>query len=70
MEDFLEEIRAYAQAVGKEPTTVVQQATRRDDRPGHGGAAWKRWENGGECTVSTMARIRRFMSDNPPEVAA
>ena len=67
MEDFLNEIREYAAAVGKKPSTVIQQATRdADGRNGLGGMAWTRWEDGGGCTVETMARIRRFMADNPP----
>ena len=70
MEDFLDEIRVYARAVGKEPSTIVQQATRQGEKHGHGGATWKRWESGGECTVSTMERIRTFIRENPARVSA
>ncbi len=63
MDDFMQEIRDYAEAVGKKPGTVVQQAG------AGGGQTWRRWEGGGECMPSKMSRIRAYMAANPPKTS-
>lgn len=61
MEQFLEDVRKYAQAFGVLPTTVVQRAGV------GGGATWGRWESGkGSPTLATVDRLRRYMAENPP----
>jgi hypothetical protein len=61
MEQFIDEIRAYAAAVGVKPGTVLQRAG------GLGGKVWPTWEAGtASCTMAMADRIRRYMADNPP----
>jgi hypothetical protein len=60
MEQFLADVRAYAEARGIKPSTVVQSAG------GGNGSVWKRWESGkGSPTLHTVDRIRAYMADNP-----
>jgi len=60
MEEFLEEIRAYARAAGLSPSTVVQRA-----KCG-GGATWHRWESGrGSPNMRTAERLRAWMREHP-----
>lgn len=60
MEQFIEDVEAYATACGLLPTTVVQRAA------GANGAAWQRWKDGGSCSMRTADRVRQYMADNPP----
>ena len=59
MEQFIEEIRTYAQAHGLHPSTVIQRAGC------GGGMTWSKWLNGKSCTLQTADRLRRYMADNP-----
>ncbi|MBY6056788.1 hypothetical protein [Leisingera daeponensis] len=70
MEQFLEEITAYADAVGRSPQQILRQAI---------GANWRQWKTwvAGQSspTLHTVDKIRKYMADNPPlteqsEVAA
>jgi len=61
MEQFLSDIRAYAERVGLKPSTVIQKA-----KAGNG-ATWERWEEGKSSpTLKTVERVRRYMAANPP----
>lgn len=61
MEQFLEQVRRYAAAVGVKPTTVIQRAG------AGGGAAWGRWESGcSSPTLHTADKVIRYIEDNPP----
>lgn len=63
MEELLKDIRAYAAAMGLQPTTVVQNSG------GGGGNIWAKWEAGGTCTLKTAEKIRKYMAENPPPAA-
>lgn len=64
MEQLIQEIEAYAAAVGLQPTTVIQHAGC------GGGGAWPKWKSGeSACTLRTADRLRRYMADNPPPEA-
>ena len=65
MEQFLTDVRAYADAVGLKPTTVIQRA-------GAGnGSTWARWETGkGSPTMLTADKVRSYMAANPPATGA
>ncbi len=57
----MDRVRAYADALGIHPSTVVQRAAR------IGGAKWAKWEAGeGSPTLRTADRILKYMEDNPP----
>lgn len=57
----MREIRAYADARGVKPSTVLQLGA------GLSGMAWSRWESGAAtCSLRTVERLRGFMRDNPP----
>ena len=58
----MNEIRSYSEAMGILPTTVIQKAC------GYGGTVWKRWQNGGSCSLKAAKKIRKYMADNPPSV--
>lgn len=60
MEQLMNEIRAYASAMGVFPTTVIQNAG------AGGGGVWPNWENGGGCSMRTADKIRAYMANNPP----
>ena len=61
MDQFMEQVRAYATRVGVKPSTVVQQAGC------GGGTTWARWEAGdGSPTLRTADKILKFMAENPP----
>ncbi|WP_229678548.1 XRE family transcriptional regulator [Neptunicoccus cionae] len=61
MEEFIREIEAYANAVGKRPGTVVQ------DAKCGGGRTWARWKLGDSSpTLAIVDRIRAYMSVNQP----
>ncbi|AUQ93842.1 hypothetical protein PhaeoP66_04689 (plasmid) [Phaeobacter inhibens] len=61
MEQFLSQVRNYAEAIGVKPSTVIQKAG------GGGGATWGRWESGESSpTLHTVDKIRKHMADNPP----
>jgi hypothetical protein len=66
MEQFMQQVRAYAKALGVEPTTVVQRAAKVS------GAAWSRWDVGaGSPTLATADKILKYIADNPaPEAKA
>lgn len=56
----MQQVRAYAKALGVEPTTVVQRAAKVS------GAAWSRWDVGaGSPTLATADKILKYMTDNP-----
>lgn len=61
----MQQVRAYAKALGVEPTTVVQRAAKVS------GAAWSRWDVGaGSPTLATADKILKYITDNPvPTVA-
>lgn len=60
MEQFMETVRAYAGALGVQPSTVVQRAAKL------GGAVWARWEAGdGSPTLRTADKILKYMQENP-----
>lgn len=60
MDQFLKEIREYADALGVQPSTVIQRAAKL------GGAVWARWEAGnGSPTMMTADKIRRYIAENP-----
>jgi hypothetical protein len=62
MEQFMEEVRAYAARLGVKPTTVIQRVK------AGGGSTWASWEAGSSTpTFSTVDKIRRFIADNPPD---
>ena len=61
MNELMKEIRAYAKAVGKKPSTIVQEAGK------CGGQAWAKWLKGGTCSMKISDRIRKYIKDNPPE---
>lgn len=62
----MQQVRAYAEALGVEPTTVVQRAAKVS------GSAWSRWEIGsGSPTLATADKILKYIADNPvPKVVA
>lgn len=60
MEEFLDEIKAYAAAFGIKPSTVVQKSG------AGGGNAWSTWVNRrGSPTMDTADTIKKYMKDNP-----
>lgn len=64
MEQFLAEVRTYAEARGLMPTTVIQRAA------GASGNAWGRWEAGETApTLKTVDKVRAYMAANPPKAS-
>jgi hypothetical protein len=60
MDEFMQQVRAYADALEVLPTTVVQRAAKVS------GSAWARWESGdGSPTMIVADKIRKYMADNP-----
>ena len=59
MEQFIEEIRAYALSHGLHPSTVIQRAEC------GGGMTWANWLDGASCSMRTADKLRRYMADNP-----
>jgi len=56
----MQQVRAYAGALGVEPTTIVQRAAKVS------GAAWSRWDVGaGSPTLATADKILKYIADNP-----
>jgi len=56
----MQQVRAYATALGVEPTTVVQRAAKVS------GAAWSRWSVGaGSPTLATADKILKYIAENP-----
>ncbi|OIQ42797.1 MAG: hypothetical protein BM560_01030 [Roseobacter sp. MedPE-SWde] len=65
MEQFLEEMRAYAEAVGRSPQHILRQAL------GASWSQWKAWEEGqASPTLNTVDKIRQYMADNPSPCVA
>lgn len=63
MEEFLKEVRSYADALGVQPSTVVQRAAQ------VGGLTWAKWEAGtGSPTLKTADKIRDYIKNNPVPV--
>lgn len=59
----MEQVRAYADALGVHPSTVVQRAAKL------GGAAWAKWETGESSpTLRTADKILKYMKENPTPV--
>lgn len=64
MEQFLKDMQAYADAVGRSPQHVLRQAV------GASWLQWKAWVDGQSSpTLNTVDKIRQYMADNPPPVA-
>jgi len=60
MEQFMVEVRAYAERCNIAPTTVIQRAGV------GGGGTWSKWADGsGSPTLRTVDRLRKYMADNP-----
>lgn len=60
MDEFMQQVRAYAEALEVLPTTVVQRAAKVS------GSAWARWESGdGSPTMIVADKISKYMADNP-----
>lgn len=60
----MEKVRTYADALGIQPSTVVQRAAKL------GGAAWAKWEAGdGSPTLRTADKILKYMEENPVPAA-
>ena len=59
MEKLINEIKAYAKAVGKHPSTILQEAANAS------GQTWAKWLEGAGCSVKIMDRIRKYIKDNP-----
>lgn len=64
MDKFISEVEAYASEVGLSPSTIVQRAK------AGGGNTWKRWQNGGACSLDTADRVRAYMAANPARAKA
>ncbi len=63
MNEFLEKVRAFAEAHNIHPSTVVQRGGKL------GGAVWSRWEAGeGSPTLKTADKILRYMEKNSAPV--
>ncbi|WP_334061706.1 helix-turn-helix transcriptional regulator [Limimaricola cinnabarinus] len=61
MEQFMNDVRLYAEQMGVHPSTVVQRAAKVS------GGAWARWEAGDASpTLRVADKIRQYMRDNPP----
>lgn len=61
----MDQVRAYADALGINPSTVVQRAGC------GGGTTWARWESGaGSPTLHTADKIRDFIAANPAPAPA
>lgn len=60
MEQFLSDLRTYADTFGVQPTTIIQRA-------GCGsGGTWAKWATGRSSpTMLTADRLRKYMADNP-----
>lgn len=59
MDEFMNEVRAYADRIGLKPSTVVQRA-------GAGnGSTWANWEAGGTATHRITDRVRDYIRENP-----
>lgn len=60
MEQFLDDIKTYADAVGRSPQHILRQAV---------GASWLQWAAwaGGQSspTLHTVDKIRKYMANNP-----
>lgn len=60
MEQFLEEVAAYAKAVGRKPQQILRQSI---------GANWQQWQawTGGKSspTLHTADKIRKYIADHP-----
>jgi len=60
MDEFLDTIRAYADALGVKPSTVVQRAGC------GGGLTWAKWESrAGSPTLLTADKILDYIANNP-----
>lgn len=61
----MKNVRAYADALGVRPSTVVQRAAQ------VGGAVWAKWEAGdGTPTLRTADKILKYIADNPVKADA
>jgi hypothetical protein len=60
MEQFMQKVRAYADAFGVHPSTIVQRAAKLN------GAVWAKWEaEDGSPTLRTADKILKYIKDNP-----
>ena len=59
MDEFMNEVRAYADKIGLKPSTIVQRAAAGN------GSTWTNWEAGGTATHRITDRVRSYMRANP-----
>ena len=61
MEDFIQEVEAYAAACGVLPATVVQWADCGN------GQTWKKWLESRGPSLRTADKIREYIASNPAD---
>ena len=62
MEQFLNEVRAFARQAKIKPATVVQNGA------GLSGTTWEKWENGTSFPrIDTIDKIRSYMAKRSPQ---
>jgi DNA-binding transcriptional regulator YiaG len=60
MEQFMQQVRAYADALNIHPSTVIQRAAN------GGGNSWPKWESGKSSpTLKTADKILKYIAENP-----
>jgi hypothetical protein len=57
MEQLMNEVAAFAAVMGIKPATVLQNAA------GLSGHTWRKWEEGGSCSVNTAEKIRLHIAE-------
>jgi hypothetical protein len=61
MEQFLNDMKAYADEVGRSPQHILRQSV------GASWLQWKAWVDGQSSpTLNTVDKIRKYMAENPP----
>ena len=63
MDELIREIEAYCRRAGISPATLCVRAVGNS-------RLYNRLTRGGECLPRTIARLRRYMAEHPPEGAA
>ena len=65
MEQFIDDIKAYANAVGRSPQHILRQAV------GASWLQWTAWVNGQSSpTLNTVDKIHKYMVNNPAPARA
>lgn len=60
MDEFIQSVRSYADALGITPSTVTQRAA------GVGGSTWVKWERRTSFpTLKTVDKILNYIEENP-----